>query len=830
LIGFAALLSLALAGFAYAGLHAAAPGIAPAARGTAHARPGLLELPLAAQGPVSASLGADSAAYRVRPGADGLLASNPAQHLRGAFTSSGLTVTDGGARVGMSVRALGYGSSLSTLPPVPPHAAGNRVEYSRAGLREWYANGPLGIEQGFTVARAPGTPASGPLTIAIGLTGVAHATVIEGGRAVALGGTHGASLNYAGLAASDAGGRALRSRIALDGSELRLVVDTRGARFPVRVDPFIRPGMKLPGANSVAISRDGSTILLGGAGGEKARVFVRSGETWSEQALLDASPIEGSTSAALSADGNTALLGNEADETSRGGALVFVRSGSTWSQQGGVLRGAEQVGQAKFGDGVALSGDGSTALIGARGDKENEGSGYVFTRSGETWTQQGPRLAGNEETSLGQLGTSVALSADGDTALLGGWGDASWAGAAWVFTRSGESWTEQGPKLTGSEEESEETLASRGGYFGVSAALSEDGNTALLGGWGDAKGRGAAWAFTRSGETWTQQGPKIVALGEQTDEKAPGRFGESVSLSSDGNTALIDGPGDDKNFGAVWVFKREGSSWSMFGGKFGGPVRFADNAGVALSGDAQTAMMGVRVLENEEFTPEPPEITRCAKLLGNEGSYSTAACDIQKAAGTYELSRGFVKGGFSTKLTEGAAVLETSKGVKVTCKTQSSSGSYAGHKQVSGVTITFTGCESGVEVCSSAGAATGEIVTNALEGVYGVEKLGATQTTNKLALDLFPVGGSGPFMEFACGTSAFTVRGSVLLPVFANKMESTSKFKYLAIKGKQKPERFLGGPLDVLEASINGGAYAQTGLTSKITQSDEEKVEINSVF
>ena len=73
----------------------------------------------------------------------------------------------------------------------------------------------------------------------------------------------------------------------------------------------------------------------------------------------------------------------------------------------------------------------------------------------------------------------MALSGDGKTALIGGWLDENWKGSAWVFTRSGSTWSQQGPKLTGAEDEIGE------GMFGTNVALSADGNTALIGGWND---------------------------------------------------------------------------------------------------------------------------------------------------------------------------------------------------------------------------------------------------------------------------------------------------------------------------------------------------------
>ena len=129
----------------------------------------------------------------------------------------------------------------------------------------------------------------------------------------------------------------------------------------------------------------------------------------------------------------------------------------------------------------------------------------MFTRSGSTWTQQGPKLTGSGETPDGWFGWSVALSSDGQTALIGGFRNNNFLGAAWVFTRSGSTWTQQGPKLTAMD-------AVAGSAFGWSVALSSDGNAALVGGSGDPNA-GAAWVFMRSGSTWTQQGPKLTATG-----------------------------------------------------------------------------------------------------------------------------------------------------------------------------------------------------------------------------------------------------------------------------------------------------------------------------
>src|SRR6516165_4854612 len=184
---------------------------------------------------------------------------------------------------------------------------------------------------------------------------------------------------------------------------------------------------------------------------------------------------------------------------------------------------------------------------------------WVFTRSGGTWTQQGKKLVGSGAVGKARQGMSVALSADGNTAIVGGWSDNGRAGAAWVFTRTGGVWTQQVKKLVGTD-------AMGSARQGVSVALSADGNTAIVGGPGDNPwdrsvpfglgSAGAAWVFTRSDGVWTQQGNKLVSTG------AVGRLGStSVALSADGNIVIVGGFAEDT--GVALVFSRRGGHWTQ---------------------------------------------------------------------------------------------------------------------------------------------------------------------------------------------------------------------------------------------------------------------------
>jgi FG-GAP repeat len=623
----AALLSMALGAGLYETFARQHSAVTPAARVGASERglartslhkralhgKGLSSLSLAAQGPVSQALGADSSAYRVSAFNGGFAAASPAQRLGLRFDRSGVSLSSGVTHVGLSLRAIGYGASLRALGSVAPRMKANRVLYSRAGLSEWYVNGPLGLEQGFTIPRAPSGHPAGALTLSMALSGNAHASLAPGGQSVTLSRTGGPVLRYSGLRTTDAQGRVLHSWLSLHAGRLLLRVDARSARYPLRIDPFFQQGSKLTGSGesgkgqvgfSVALSSDGNTALIGGPGdGSEAGaawVFTRSAGVWTQQGgKLTGSGESGKGefgfSVALGAtkEGNTALIGGPGDNSLSGAAWVFTRTAGVWTQQGAKLTGSGESGAGQFGVSVALaSNEGNTALIGGRADNTEVGAAWVFTRTTGVWSQQGSKLTGSGESGKGDFGSSVALASEGNTALIGGRGDSAFVGAAWVFTRSAGVWTQQA-KLTGGG-------GSGAPDLGESVALSSLGNTALVGGPGDNALAGAAWVFTRSESgAWTQQGTKLTGSGES----GAGEFGNSVALSSEGNTALIGGPGDTTAVGAAWFFTRSGSTWTQQGAKrtgsgesgaanFGGSVALSEGTTALIGGPGDSTETG----------------------------------------------------------------------------------------------------------------------------------------------------------------------------------------------------------------------------------------------
>jgi FG-GAP repeat len=387
--------------------------------------------------------------------------------------------------------------------------------------------------------------------------------------------------------------------------------DSAPATVLLRANPLLQLGEKLTAAATgdsslagfgadVAISADGNTAIVGAPGDDGGRgaawVFTREGSTWTQQSekLTDGEVTGGSlpeavafgASVAISADGSTALVGGPGDSADHGAVWAFVREGSSWAQQGEKVTGGEEEGASELGRSVALSADGATALAGGPLDAKGIGAVWVFTREGAAWAQQGPKLLGAHEAGHGQFGGSVALSGEGDTALIGARTDHSLfgSGAAWVFVRDGSTWTQQGEKLTGAG-------ATASAEFASSVALSDDGETALIGGEANEGGIGAAWAFTHEGSTWTQQGEKLTS-GEAVPTAG---FGSAVALSANGTKALIGASGDAQQAGAAWDFASKGAGWARQGAKLTGGGESgaaAFGASVALSDGAHTALVG----------------------------------------------------------------------------------------------------------------------------------------------------------------------------------------------------------------------------------------------
>jgi hypothetical protein len=305
-------------------------------------------------------------------------------------------------------------------------------------------------------------------------------------------------------------------------------------------------------------------------------------------------------SVAISADGNTIVVGAREDEapsinTDRGAVYIFTYSGTTWTQQAKLLA-SDVSGGDYFGVSVALSSNGNTAIIGAHVEDTSPNSGngaaYVFTRSGSTWTEQ-QKLLASDAASNDNFGKSVALSADGDTALISAENEDT-------SPNSNNGAAYVFTRTAGVWTEQQKLLASDAAgsdLFGYSVSLSSDGNTALIGAYLDDTSpilnSGAAYVFTRSAGVWTEQ-QKLLA----SDTASFDNFGWSVSLSTDGNTALIgaayEGTSPNTTNGAAYVFTRSAGVWTEQQKLLASDRSSGDQFGssVSLSSDGNIALIG----------------------------------------------------------------------------------------------------------------------------------------------------------------------------------------------------------------------------------------------
>ncbi len=343
---------------------------------------------------------------------------------------------------------------------------------------------------------------------------------------------------------------------------------------------------------AVKVAIDGDTMVAGstgqdtdGNGAGATYVFTRSGTSWSQQAKLLASDPNDIAffGAEVDISGDTLVAGakwNDGGGSNAGAAYVFTRSGTTWSQQARIVSSDIQAND-YFGEYVAIDGD--TIVIGAIGEDtggSDAGAAYVFTRSGTTWSQQA-KIQSSDIAASDKFGTGVSI--DGDTVVVGAYMEADGQGAAYIFTRSGTSWSQQA-KIVASD-------GSAGERFGNTVSISSD--SVVVGSYYDYDGganAGSAYVFTRSGTTWSQQA-KI----QSSDIAASDQFGTSVSI--EGDTVVVGGDREGAggvNAGAAYVFTRSGTTWTEAKKIVASDAQAQDLLGFSVDISSNTVVAGAR--------------------------------------------------------------------------------------------------------------------------------------------------------------------------------------------------------------------------------------------
>jgi len=548
-------------------------------------------------------------------------------------------------------------------------ADGTRFSYRwDANLTEWFINDQRGLEHGFTLARRP-QGANGTLQFHFDVRGTLRPRVRDEGRTVAFANSDMAVVTYSGLKVTDSGGRELPARFHQAGSgALRLEVDDSEAVYPLTVDPIAQQAYLKPAAVGTtqmsdffgaAVAVSGNTVVIG-------------------------APYEDSSTTGVNSDPNESA-------SNAGAVYVFVRSGGVWTQQAYLKPadvGSTQAGDV-FGYSVAISGD--TIVVGAPYEDSsttgvngipNEsasgaGAAYVFTRSGGVWTQQAylkPAAVGSSQRG-DRFGFSVAISED--TIVVGAPSEDSTvtgvnatpndsgtffpdtgylfdSGAAYVFTRSGSTWTQQAylkPAAVGSTQMADSfghAVAISGDTVVVGAPFEDSSSTGVNGAANEsASESGAAYVFTRSGGTWSQQAflkPASVGTTQVRDE-----FGYAVAISGDtlvvgaiweasDTTGVNSTPNEAApKSGAAYVFTRSGGAWAQQAYLKPGAVgttQADDHFGVSVAISADTIVIGAYYEGSSSLG---------VNSTPNESAYQAGAAYVYFRAGTVWTQQYYLK-------------------------------------------------------------------------------------------------------------------------------------------------------------------------------------------
>lgn len=368
---------------------------------------------------------------------------------------------------------------------------------------------------------------------------------------------------------------------------------------------------------STAVS--GTTAVVGSYFSPAAAyVYVRSGDTWTKQRTILHTDGPGSDSFgyAVDIDGDTLVIGANQHTHSTfdkaGAAYVYVRSGSTWEfQQKLVASPAGTTGY--FGVSVSIQGD--TVVIGASG-ADTTGAAYVFTRSGSTWTQtQKLTAAGTPAPGVAGDGFGYSVALSGDRIAVGAPyvspGGMNYAGRVYTYARSGGTWSFDGIPPT---------TPAANHYVGQDVALYEA--TLIV---GAMYGPGAAYAYVDTVSGWTLQQTLF-----QPDYTSGDQFGYSVDLY--GDTAVIGAPSADggsvQDAGGVYVFTRSGSTWTYLKTLYGADRAVYDRLGacavgpgvVAAGADWAASATGKAYFFSTPTPPPPPPAPMAVYRFYNPGA------------------------------------------------------------------------------------------------------------------------------------------------------------------------------------------------------------------
>ncbi len=472
------------------------------------------------------------------------------RQLRASYSARSVHL-DGATWAGtVGLGQVGRATALTRIAAIRRRGAGGGARYGGAGVQEAFTAVPTGIEQSFAIARRPA--GSGPLVLRFGLAGI---RVRGSGTVLAMHGDGGRLVGaYSGLRATDASGRSLTARMsAADGGRSVVIeVSDRHARYPLRIDPTFTQTAELtdPAATSgdlfgYAVAVSGSTALIGAPGGGEAYIYTSNAGGWTQTATLAAPSGATDFGDAVAISGTTAVVGAPSSSTP-GAAYVYTLSAGSWTYTT-ELTSSDEGADDDFGTSVATSG-GTIAVGAPYHGSQLAGATYIYTLSQGSWSQTA-ELTPADGNDFDFSGSSVAISESGSTVVAGAFDDSAGIGSAYVFTLSNGSWSQAALLIVPNSTPS----------IDLAASVAISGSTIVVGGSeytnGDA---GQAYVYTPSGVGWS-----LAATLNPAD--SGGFFGRSVAIS--GNTIVIGAFGHDagsgSNQGAAYVFTGSGSTWTQ---------------------------------------------------------------------------------------------------------------------------------------------------------------------------------------------------------------------------------------------------------------------------
>ena len=548
---------------------------------------GLATLPAPARAMVAQRLGAGDRHYWAYGPTGSARFSNPGTGIEARVSKTGAVVHAGVLSWALGLRAIDRGSHVEPAGPASPRVRSNQVTLEHArGVQERYVYGPLGLEQAFVIGRRPSGPTSDTLALRLGdLPRGVTPIVAADGLSVLLARHGRAALRYWGLFASDASGRKLPARIAVDGRALSLRIDDRAARYPLRVDPFVQVAKLTASDGAVdddlgtAAAISGDTIAVGtwrATVNNNSRqgavyVFVKPNGGWAnahEVAKLTTSDgaAQDNLGWSVAISGDTILTGapgaTVGANAQEGAAYVFVKPNGGWASEheAAKLTNAASPGGDSFGYSVALSSD--TAVVGVplegNGIRRNTpGSVYVFAKPPAGWTDSGTptaHLAASDGVVPDQVGFSVAI--DGGTIVAGAEhqniGANDEQGALYVFVKPANGWADatETKKLTASD-------GANANQLGYSVAI--DGDTIAA---GAPFPSGAVYVFVRPANGWANAAGTETA--KLTPSDANDGFGKATAIV--GDTIVAGAPNvtvmGHTNQGKLYMFNKPGGGWA----------------------------------------------------------------------------------------------------------------------------------------------------------------------------------------------------------------------------------------------------------------------------